>query len=430
MVVNEFSGSLMVGGIDTLDDDDGDLDSFMTGLSMSRTALRRNVGVASVERVDEVMAMGENNVPSPARTPGRWSGAGAGTFIKESEYVFGQAGTVTSGEDHETKMPRLNKIPSSVSIRSSSRSSSSKKYKLYEVPRPGKGYEDTCFSLIGQGTTFCTARRCSTTHQGDIFSPLPGALFVCKSTSRAFADPKSSVMKLTPDLLVSWSNDACSLEEWSRLFMLVKTPSTTTENRDCNTTAYQTNGRQTRSACTSLRGASPKSQRLARVLVTQNPVDAEETEKRKKINRRMAPRVSERSWLSEDAASSKLVSEDERAYEEETKTMIRPASKRKQKSRQGQKLRSRDQQKQSVPQVGDQCVILIGSTRQDVGQQGQVTELMPVMMGVKYREGHGTNRMVVKSKRPSSVLMLEEGLAIVRDRKGTLWVRRSDTVEE
>jgi hypothetical protein len=110
--------------------------------------------------------------------------------------------------------------------------------------------------------------------------------------------------------------------------------------------------------------------------------------------------------------------------------MIRPASKRKQKSRQGQKLRSRDQQKQSVPQVGDQCVILIGSTRQDVGQQGQVTELMPVMMGVKYREGHGTNRMVVKSKRPSSVLMLEEGLAIVRDRKGTLWVRRSDTVEE
>jgi hypothetical protein len=151
---------------------------------------------------------------------------------------------------------------------------------------------------------------------------------------------------------------------------------------------------------------------------------------KKKINRRMAPRVSERSWLSEDAASSKLVSEDERAYEEETKTMIRPASKRKQKSRQGQKLRSRDQQKQSVPQVGDQCVILIGSTRQDVGQQGQVTELMPVMMGVKYREGHGRNRMVVKSKRPSSVLMLEEGLAIVRDRKGNLWVRRSDTVEE
>ncbi len=41
----EFSGSLAVGGLDTIDDDDDDdLESFMTGLSMSRTALRRNRG--------------------------------------------------------------------------------------------------------------------------------------------------------------------------------------------------------------------------------------------------------------------------------------------------------------------------------------------------------------------------------------------------
>jgi hypothetical protein len=46
MSTNEFSGSLLVGGMDTIDDadDDDDLESFMTGLSMSRTALRRNGG--------------------------------------------------------------------------------------------------------------------------------------------------------------------------------------------------------------------------------------------------------------------------------------------------------------------------------------------------------------------------------------------------
>ena len=48
MSFNEFSGSLMVGGLTTIDDevlgDDDDLDSFMTGLSMTRTALRRNGG--------------------------------------------------------------------------------------------------------------------------------------------------------------------------------------------------------------------------------------------------------------------------------------------------------------------------------------------------------------------------------------------------
>jgi hypothetical protein len=52
MTVNELSGSLLVGGMDamdTLEDDDDDLESFMTGLSMARTALRRNRGVPSVE---------------------------------------------------------------------------------------------------------------------------------------------------------------------------------------------------------------------------------------------------------------------------------------------------------------------------------------------------------------------------------------------
>jgi hypothetical protein len=42
MVVNEFSGSLMVGGMVTIDDDDDDdLESHMTGLSMSPMALGR-----------------------------------------------------------------------------------------------------------------------------------------------------------------------------------------------------------------------------------------------------------------------------------------------------------------------------------------------------------------------------------------------------
>ncbi len=63
MSTNEFSRSLLVGGMESLpDDNDDELESFMTGLSMSRTALRRNRGVASVGRVDMGMEV-ENNVP-------------------------------------------------------------------------------------------------------------------------------------------------------------------------------------------------------------------------------------------------------------------------------------------------------------------------------------------------------------------------------
>jgi hypothetical protein len=215
MSSNEFSRSLLVGGLDTIDDaddDDDDLETFMTGLSMSRTALRRDGGVASVGRVDMDLAVGENNVPSPNRTPGRWSGVREGTSSPSSGYVSTRAKVRLSPEGEE------NKIPRSVSIHSGP---FPKRYKLYQVPKPGKGFEDTCFSLIGQGTTFCSSRKCKTSHQGDIFSPLPDSLFVAKTPTTAFADPKSSVNFLTPDLLVSWNSNACPLEEWSRLFMLV-----------------------------------------------------------------------------------------------------------------------------------------------------------------------------------------------------------------
>jgi hypothetical protein len=115
----------------------------------------------------------------------------------------------------------LKAIPRSVSIRSTSRSASAKKFKMYEVPRPGKGFEETCFSLIGQGTTFCTSQHCKTSHQGSKFEPAPGDLFVAKTASTAFADPRTCVNFLTPDLLVDWNSNTFSLEKWVRLFMLV-----------------------------------------------------------------------------------------------------------------------------------------------------------------------------------------------------------------
>ena len=73
----DFSRSLLVGGMLSLDDedataDDGDLESYMTDLSMTWTALRCNGGLAtSVGREDPLAAGGQNL----AHTPGTWSGA-------------------------------------------------------------------------------------------------------------------------------------------------------------------------------------------------------------------------------------------------------------------------------------------------------------------------------------------------------------------
>jgi hypothetical protein len=48
---------------------------------------------------------------------------------------------------------------------------------------------------------------------------------VAKTATTAFADPRSHYLKLTPELWSDWDNLACSLEEWSRLFILVNNAS-------------------------------------------------------------------------------------------------------------------------------------------------------------------------------------------------------------
>jgi hypothetical protein len=50
---------------------------------------------------------------------------------------------------------------------------------------------------------------------------VPGELFVADSPTRVYADPKTSIAYLSPDLLVEWNVNSFALEEWSSLFMLV-----------------------------------------------------------------------------------------------------------------------------------------------------------------------------------------------------------------
>jgi hypothetical protein len=158
-------------------DDDLDLETVMTGLSMSQMALRHMGEVALAGR-DECGKVG-------AETPGTWSGARAGT----SSVLYGQAETVNSQEEERRRIPSL--------VSAHSGSGSTKKFKLFEVLQMEMNFEEICFRLIGQGTMFCMARNCTTTHQGTTLNPLPAALFVAKTAAKAFADPISLVTSLS-----------------------------------------------------------------------------------------------------------------------------------------------------------------------------------------------------------------------------------------
>jgi hypothetical protein len=207
-----MSGSLYRGVLPPVQDDE-DLDSMLTDMdnvSFSRTTARRNGGVG----VDDSMSE-RGRDQDTGQTPGTWSGARQGTFGSVRGTIYGQPETVLSDtEDFSAR------VPHSVSIRSG-RSSTAKKYKLVRLPQTEEGYSDICLGLIGHGTTFCTARRCKTAHQGTVLSVTPGELYVAKTATTAFADPKTHYMRLTPELWAEWNTLAFPLEEWSRLFMLV-----------------------------------------------------------------------------------------------------------------------------------------------------------------------------------------------------------------
>jgi hypothetical protein len=186
--------------------DDDELSSFLMELSVrTRTAALRRDGGVGDDGEDEV----EPELPGGIRATTGEQGA----FGQPADHsVYGQPETVHSGEEST--------IPRSVSLKASA-----KKHKLFQVPSAGRDFDSLCFSLVGQGHAFCTARRCSTSHHGGTFSVLPGDLYVARTATSAFTDPKSSVSKLTLNLMVEWKVLTVSLSEWSKLFMLVNMPS-------------------------------------------------------------------------------------------------------------------------------------------------------------------------------------------------------------
>jgi hypothetical protein len=207
------SGSLFAGILPPVQDD-GELESMLSDLqevSVSRTSERRNWGVDGLS--EENTSAGRQD-ESESQTPGVWSGPREGTSGSVFQSIYGQPATTLSEGESSVRFPK------SVSVRSG-RVSTAKKFKLVRLPQTEEAYEELCLGLIGHGYTFCTARRCKTAHQGTVLSVTPGELYIAKTATTAFAEPKSHIQRLTPELWSEWNNLSCTQEEWNRLFMLV-----------------------------------------------------------------------------------------------------------------------------------------------------------------------------------------------------------------
>jgi hypothetical protein len=74
-----------------------------------------------------------------------------------------------------------------------SRTSTTKKSRIYLVPIDTEDFNKICFKLVGAGAVFCTAVNCRVTHHGGAIKMTPvisGDIFVAKSSTEAFVEPR------------------------------------------------------------------------------------------------------------------------------------------------------------------------------------------------------------------------------------------------
>jgi hypothetical protein len=76
----------------------------------------------------------------------------------------------------------------------------------------------------------------------------------------------------------------------------------------------------------------------------------------------------------------------------------------------------------SLPPIGQACVVMKGTAGKDEGQMGFVTGKTRAMVEVTYVD-ETTGKPNVRLKRPSSLVMLEPGLCLAQDPDGAVWIR-------
>jgi hypothetical protein len=80
------------------------------------------------------------------------------------------------------------------------------------------------------------------------------------------------------------------------------------------------------------------------------------------------------------------------------------------------------------PPVGRLCLILKGDAEKDLGRMCVVSRQTKCMVSVVWKE-ETSGRTHEKLKHPESLIQLEDGLRVVQDADGMLWIVRSEAEE-
>jgi hypothetical protein len=81
-----------------------------------------------------------------------------------------------------------------------------------------------------------------------------------------------------------------------------------------------------------------------------------------------------------------------------------------------------------LPGVGQVCLVLRGDERKDIGQECVVTKRSASRIHISFRDAAG--RQATRLKHPASLVLLEDGLHVMQDAKGFIWIKRVETEDE
>jgi hypothetical protein len=81
-----------------------------------------------------------------------------------------------------------------------------------------------------------------------------------------------------------------------------------------------------------------------------------------------------------------------------------------------------------LPEVGQGCLVLRGEERTDLGQECVITRQTASRVHVSFRTAEG--RQATRVKHPASLILLEDGLHVVQDRRGFVWIKREANESE
>jgi hypothetical protein len=122
----------------------------------------------------------------------------------------------------------------------------------------------------------------------------------------------------------------------------------------------------------------------------------------------MTPTTRETSWVTDEETDGSSDMGEKQEEEQQAKTQERRAWQ--ERLRRGLRYMTHHGPRGNMmPAVGTHCIIMVGDARRDLGQMARINDRKAKMVEVIYR-GAKNRRMEHKMKRPSSLVMLEDGL--------------------